>query len=70
MSQQFPPNVDPELIAELKHYRKLAALQPHDDVKMDLPEGARLRTEQGAWKVRWRKCLLFVCPSSKLGFDQ
>ena len=70
VSQQFPPHVDPELVAELKHYRKLADLQPHDDVKMDLPEGARVKTEQGAWKLRWRKYLFFVCPSSKLGYDQ
>ena len=68
--EQFPTNADPELIAELKHYRKLAALEPHDDVKMDLPEGARVKTEQGVWKVRWCKFLLVVGPSSKLGYDQ
>jgi hypothetical protein len=70
MSQHFPANVDPELVAELKHYRKLAAVQPHDDMKMDLPEGARIKTEQGAWKVRWRRYLFVVGPSSKLGYDQ
>ena len=70
MSQQFPSSVDPELVAELRHYRKLAATQPHDDVKTELPEGARVKTEQGAWKVRWRKYLFVVGPSSKLCHDQ
>jgi hypothetical protein len=54
MSQQHPANVDPELVAELKHYRKLAAMQPHDDLKMDLPEGAHVNKQQG------------VCPAGSL----
>ena len=70
MSQQFPPHVDPELIAELKHYRKVAAMQLHDDVKIDLPGGARVKTEQGAWKVRWHKYLFVLGPSSKQGYEQ
>ena len=65
MSQQFPSNVDPELVAELKHYRKLAATRPHDDVKMDLPEGAHIKMEQGVWKVRWRKFQFFLGPLSE-----
>jgi hypothetical protein len=69
MSQQFPANVDPELVAELKHHRKLAATQPHDDVKMDLPEGARVKMEVGVWKVRWRKFQFFIGPLSKQEFQ-
>jgi len=64
MSQQFPDNIDPALIAELQHYRNLAAAAPHDDVKMDLPEGARVKIEQGVWKVRWRKSQFFLGPLS------
>ena len=70
MSHSLPSRVDPELIAELRHYRKLAATQPHDDVKMDLPEGARLKTEQGAWKIRWRGFLFVLGPSIQKCFDQ
>ena len=70
MSQHFPANVDPELVAELKHYRKLAAMQPHDDVKMDLPEGARVKTEQGAWKVRWRGICLSLVRHRSVAYDQ
>ncbi|MFN7140802.1 MAG: hypothetical protein ACK4UN_15805 [Limisphaerales bacterium] len=70
MSQEFPSNLDPALVAELKHYRKLSAMQPHDEVKMDLPEGARIKTEQGAWKVKWRKYLFVIAPSTKEGHDQ
>ena len=69
MTKQFPDNVDPELVVELQHYRKLAAAAPHDDVRMDLPEGARLRTEQGVWKARWRKSQFFVGPLSKEEYD-
>jgi hypothetical protein len=69
MSQQFPANVDPELFAELQHYRKLAAAAPHDDIEMDLPEGARVKTEQGVWKVKWRKSQFFVGPLSKEEYD-
>ena len=70
MPHPIPSNVDPELVAELRHYRKVAATAPHDDVKMDLPDGARLKTEQGAWKVRWRGFLFVLGPSTKKGYDQ
>ncbi len=69
MSQQFPSSVDPELVAELRQYRKLAAMQPHDDVTMDLPEGAHVKKENGVWKVRWRKFQFFVGPLSKEEYD-
>jgi hypothetical protein len=65
MSPQSPDNIDPALVAELQHYRKLAAAAPHDDVKMDLPERARVKAEQGVWKVRWRKSQFFVGPLSE-----
>ena len=65
MSQEFPPNVNPELVAELRHFGSIADALPYDDVKMGLPEGARVKTEQGVWKVRWRKSQFFVSPLSK-----
>ncbi len=68
MSQEYPSNIDPELVAELQHYRKLAATQPHDEVKMDLPEGAHVKMEQGVWKVRWRKFQFFIGPLSEQEF--
>ena len=70
MSHSIPPRADSELLAELRHYRKVAAALPHDDVKMDLPEGARLKTEEGAWKVRWQGFTCILGPSSKKGYDQ
>jgi hypothetical protein len=70
MSHSLPSHVDPELLAELRHYRKLAASLPHDDVKIDLPKGARLKTEQGAWTVKWHGFTFFLGPSAKKGFDQ
>ena len=69
MSQQFPDSIDPALVAELRHYRKLAAAAPHDDVMMDLPEGARLKKEGGVWKVKWHKAQFFVGPLSKEEYD-
>jgi hypothetical protein len=69
MSHTVSSRVDPELAAELRRYRKLAAASPHDDVKMDLPDGARLKTEQGAWKVRWHGFTFVLGSSSKKGFD-
>lgn len=69
MSQQFPDNVDPDLVAELQHYRKLAAAAPHADIKMDFPEGARVKTEQGVWKVKWGRSQFFVGPLSEEEYD-
>ena len=65
MSQKVPPNVDPDLAAEFRHFQELAAALPHGDLRMDLPKGARIKIEHGTWKVKWRKYQLFVGPLSE-----
>jgi hypothetical protein len=69
MSHMPSANVDPELLAELRYYRKLAASLPHDDVTMDLPEGARLKTKQGTWIVKWRGYTFIIYPENKKSFN-
>lgn len=62
-------NVDRELLTELRQYRKVEASLPYDDVTMDLPEGARLKTKQGVWIITLRGYKCILSPQNKKCFD-
>jgi hypothetical protein len=68
MSHPNPSEADAELLSELRHYKRLAAKLPHDEVEMDLPEGARRTTERGAWKIRWHSSRCIIGPSNEKCF--
>jgi hypothetical protein len=68
MSHPNPSNSDAELLSELRHYKRLAAKLPHDEVKMELPEGASLKTERGAWKIKWHSSRCIIGPSNEKSF--